>query len=185
MSAVVREAEQEIADYFGRYAALVYRRALVLMGSRADAEDVVQEVFVRAATNLEQFRGDSQVSTWLYRITTNHCLSQLRNRGRQGELLREHYESAVSFAGAPDATQALALRQLLCKAEPQQAQAAVYVYVDGMTRPEAAHAMGVSLRTVGNLLRRFAKWGREEFHDEGMPDLADLGVYVTGENDDG
>lgn len=153
----------EIDEYFRQYASLVYRRALVLMGSQADAEDVVQEVFVRAASKLSEFRQEAQISTWLYRITTNYCLTQLRNRGRQLELLRERHDGALQFAGAPDLGDAVGLRQLLAKADPQQAHAAVYVYIDGMTRPEAASAMDVSLRTIGNLLQRFGDWAREEF----------------------
>lgn len=165
MAQAVGNVESEIREYFQRYSAIVYRRALVLLGSTADAEDAVQEVFVRAANNMDEFRGESQVSTWLYRITTNYCLSQIRNTGRQEELLRQRYENALRFAGAPDPGQAYALRELLALADPEQAHAAVYVHVDGMTRPEAAQALGVSLRTVSNLLNRFGEWARNEFSD--------------------
>lgn len=194
---------REIEEYFARYASLVYRRALVLMGTRADAEDAVQEVFVRAAANLETFRQESQVSTWLYRITTNYCLTQLRNRNRQGRLLTERYEYLVSFPGCLTPAEGLALRELLSMADPQEAHAAVYVHVDGMTRPEAAKALGVSLRTIGNLLNRFGEWARAELGrgdetlskitavapvDEtnsknasrALPDSSEVGVNVTG-----
>ncbi len=203
MSPPPQEVDRELADYFRRYAALVYRRALVLMGSKADAEDVVQEVFVRVAGNLDTFRKEAQISTWLYRITTNYCLTQLRNRKRQGALLSERYEGAVRFAGAPTAADGVALRELLAQAEPKAAQAAVYVYIDGMTRPEAAEALGVSLRSVGNLLNRFGQWAKAELTptapaDSGqektsaggkkspswVPDSPASGVNVTGGHHD-
>ncbi len=195
----------EIRDYFAKYSAIVYRRALVLMGSQADAEDAVQEVFLKIAANFDSFRGESQVSTWLYKITTNYCLSQLRNRGRQGELLRDRYEHTAPRIGSNNPMDGVALRQLLAKADPQEASAAVYVYVDGMTRPEAAQALSVSLRTIGNLLNRFSQWAREEFQeldpsilqrfsDEAgestqnspiaLPDSPQLRVYITGGNED-
>ncbi len=195
MSDLAVKLEREISEYFQRYSSLVYRRALVLLGSVADAEDAVQEVFVRAAKNLECFRGESRVSTWLYRITTNYCLSHIRNHSRQRHLLQERYENALTFAGAPAPAETLALRQLLGRAEPNEAHAAVYVYIDGMTRPEAAAALDVSVRTIGNLLNRFGQWAREELGDlerlglgnidpnhKMMPDSAPLGVSTSERN---
>lgn len=51
----------------------VFRLAFDLTGSRQDAEDVSQEVFMKAYSSLAQFRGDAKLSTWLYRITVNAC----------------------------------------------------------------------------------------------------------------
>ena len=76
------------------------------------------------------------------------------------ELLEEHAAPSAQLVGAPDHAEIQALRQLLQEADPTQANCAVYVYVDGMTRPEAAEALGVSLRTVGNLLNKFGAWAR-------------------------
>lgn len=173
---MVKHRGSEIDEYFRRYAALVYRRAYSLMKSQADAEDVVQEVFVRVAAKMDDFRGESRVSTWLYRITTNYCLTVIRNRGRRSELLEEHYDAGADLAGGLSASDELALRQLLAQAEPQQAMAAVYTIVDGMTRPEAAEAMGVSLRTIGNLLNRFAEWSETQKVGGDLPDSSNTGV---------
>lgn len=51
----------------------VYRAAYDMLGAREDAEDVSQEVFLKAYRSVGQFRGESKVSTWLYRITMNAC----------------------------------------------------------------------------------------------------------------
>jgi len=51
----------------------VYRAAYDMVGTREDAEDVCQEVFLKAYRSLDGFRGESKVSTWLYRITMNAC----------------------------------------------------------------------------------------------------------------
>jgi len=60
--------------------AAVYRLALSKLGSREDAEDASQEVFLKAYTALNGFRGDSRISVWLYRIASNVCLDFLRRR---------------------------------------------------------------------------------------------------------
>ena len=53
------------------------------------------------------------------------------------------------------------MRTLLQEADEEQAKAAVYVYIDGMSQNEAADLLGVSRRTVGNLLDRFNGWARK------------------------
>ena len=58
----------------------VYNLALRQLGSREDAEDAAQEVFMKAYTALGSFRGDSKISVWLYRITCNVCTDILRKR---------------------------------------------------------------------------------------------------------
>ena len=60
--------------------ATVYRLALRQLGSREDAEDAAQEVFLKAYTSLKSFRGESKLTVWLYRITSNVCTDALRRR---------------------------------------------------------------------------------------------------------
>lgn len=62
-----------------------FNLALRMLGSRQDAEDVVQEAFLKAYRSLPDFRLDSRFSVWLYRIVSNLCLDLLRRRGRQNE----------------------------------------------------------------------------------------------------
>src|SRR5882724_6335474 len=61
----------------------LYRCALRLLGNRADAEDAVQEALLAAYKHLHQFRGQSQMSTWLTTIVCNCARMQLRKRPRQ------------------------------------------------------------------------------------------------------
>lgn len=77
----------------------VYDLLVRMLGDRAEAEDVTQEVFVAFHRALPAFRGDSRVSTWLFRIAKNHCLNRLKYRSRRGE--GQHVElDALDRAGA-------------------------------------------------------------------------------------
>lgn len=64
------------------YADRVYRTALHVLGQPADAEDALQDVFLRLFDKADGFRGDARVSTWIYRATVNHCINILRSRRR-------------------------------------------------------------------------------------------------------
>ena len=58
----------------------VYHLALRTLGNAQDAEDAAQEVFLKAYTAISSFRGESSLSVWLYRITSNVCIDALRRR---------------------------------------------------------------------------------------------------------
>ena len=66
-----------------KYNTLVFTLALRMIKNREDAEEVAQDVFVKAYQALTSFKGDSKFSTWLYRITYNTCLDMLSRKRRQ------------------------------------------------------------------------------------------------------
>ena len=148
-----------LREVFLKHGPAVYRRAKRILGNHADAEEATQEVFIRAIRGAEAFKGDCQVTTWLYRLTTNYCLNLIRDSQRRRELLEEFGGGQGSETGRPPGD-LLLLRQLLVDADEEQARAAIYVFVDGMSHAEAAEVMGVSRRTVGNLVQRFQERAR-------------------------
>jgi RNA polymerase sigma-70 factor (ECF subfamily) len=94
--ALVRRARDgEYAAFeilFERYRTLVYRFAYQMTGRRDDAEDIVQEAFVRAYQNLHRYRDEAKFTTWLLRIVTNLCTDQARMTQRR--FLLEQQEAA-------------------------------------------------------------------------------------------
>lgn len=70
----------EFARFVEAYSGIVYRLALKILGNPQDAEDVLQETFIKAFRHLTDFDGRSKLSTWLYRIATNEALMVLRHR---------------------------------------------------------------------------------------------------------
>lgn len=63
-----------------RHSRNVYRMAYRMMGNRHDAEEVVQEAFLRGYQKLKQFAGNANFGTWVYRIAANHAIDLLRQR---------------------------------------------------------------------------------------------------------
>jgi len=88
-----------VRTYQQRVYNIVYR----MIGNREEAEDVAQDVFVTVYQNVAGFRGDSKFSTWLYRVTVNHCknrLKYLRRRGRhRGRPLDDIAEREIAHGG--------------------------------------------------------------------------------------
>jgi RNA polymerase sigma-70 factor (ECF subfamily) len=70
-------------EFLAQHAVLVYNLALRLTGNRADAEDLAQDALLRAVRALPGFRGDSQLSTWAYRITVNAWKNRVRSEKRR------------------------------------------------------------------------------------------------------
>ena len=70
-------------EFLQQHAVLVYNLALRLTGNRADAEDLAQDALLRAVRALPGFRGDSQLSTWAYRITVNAWKNKVRAEKRR------------------------------------------------------------------------------------------------------
>src|SRR5580692_241008 len=77
------EATQAIAQVFSNGLPVLYRQAYRLLGNRADAEDAVQDALLAAYTHLDQFKGQSQMSSWVTTIVHNCALLQLRKRRRR------------------------------------------------------------------------------------------------------
>jgi RNA polymerase sigma-70 factor (ECF subfamily) len=73
-----------------RYSEMLFRLAYRITGNETDAEDVVQETFLRAYRKLDSFDGRSNVGTWLFRIATNYCLDLLDRRKAQPQVLASH-----------------------------------------------------------------------------------------------
>ena len=70
--------EQLIENYQQPVFNLAYR----MIGNQDDASDIAQEAFIKVYTSISRFKGNSKFSTWIYRITTNVCLDEIRKRKR-------------------------------------------------------------------------------------------------------
>jgi RNA polymerase sigma-70 factor (ECF subfamily) len=138
---------------------VVYRRALALLGDEEQARDAVQDLFVKLHRDLDSFRGEAALLTWIYRVTTNYCLNRLRARRTAARALRSFAEQAPDGRGA---TSEMAkqlerrdlLRYLLGRFDRRKVQILVHLHYDGMTQAEIAGVIGVSERAVRKAIKR-------------------------------
>lgn len=147
-----------IEELYRHHAGMVLRRARQLVGDDA-AEDIVHEVFIRAARSWVGFRGQSSITTWLYRITTNQCLNHIRDEATRR--LRTTSAPAPTVS-APATEDRLGVAQMLRKLPVELREVAVYYYVDQMDQREIAELIGVSERTVRNRLQEFLSVARDQ-----------------------
>ncbi len=94
---LLRAARRGDVEAFGtlleRHELAMYRVALRMLGSTADAEDATQEAMLRAWRSIRRYRGESALSTWLYRITTNCCLTLIERRRPTAELDDDRHQA--------------------------------------------------------------------------------------------
>ena len=136
----------------------LFALALQLLGSRSDAEDVVQETLLRAHRSLAAFRGECSLRTWLYRIALNRALSFRQRRARTlgipFEDERVHAALAVDAEGDPHLAFELRERYALLlsaldRLTPTLRATVVLVTTQGLSLEEAAQVLGCSSGTVG------------------------------------
>lgn len=83
----------EFARFVDKYSGTIYRLAMKLLNNTQDAEDILQETFIKAFHHIHQFDGRASLSTWLYRIATNEALMLIRRQKRPVLSLDEPIET--------------------------------------------------------------------------------------------
>jgi len=134
---------------------MIYARCRRILGDAASAEDATQETFVRVQRHLDRAPNSREVLRWIYRIATNYCLSELRNRKVRARPLDGGVDS-VAWASDELADRDLVIR-VLARLSKQTSQVAWLYHVDGMDQQEVGDLLGVSRRTVVNRLAEFTK----------------------------
>src|SRR5262249_568657 len=87
-------------ELYRAHAGRLYSLAFRMLGNAADAEDLLQEIFLSAHRKLESFRGDSALGTWLYRLATNQILDHVRSRAARTGQLTDGLDDASVLADA-------------------------------------------------------------------------------------
>lgn len=121
----------------------------------SDAEEVAQEVFVRVFRGLANFRGDSQLSTWIYRLTVNAALSHLARRGRRQEVSEENIPE-VAATPEVERDPGLASRIEQCLQQLPAGYRAILVLhdVEGLSHEECAAILECRVGTCKSQLHK-------------------------------
>lgn len=152
----------DIAALYRRYGDMVLGRCRTLLGHEADAQETMQEVFLRLLRYEHGFRGDAAPSTYLFKVTTTTCLNRIRTRSRRREDLVEELPPLPDTDSLLDAVELRQLvDQLLRDEDERTQQCAVYHFVDGMTHDEVGELLGISGAAVRKRLAALRKRFRE------------------------
>ncbi len=141
-----------------RYRKRIYALALHITGSASEADDIAQEVFLKAFRALAQFEGRSQFFTWVYRMTVNRSLNSRRDRARRGEGTlddpRLELAVAVDARGNPGLEAELRqtysrLLRALDSLPGDMRTTVILVALQGLSHGEAGVVQKVSEGTIG------------------------------------
>ena len=149
----------DLASLYRSYGPMIYSRCRRLLDDDAAAEDATQETFMRVQRHLQRAPDSREALVWIYRIATNYCLNEIRNRQLRPvpvDVLPERGTDDVDLLGRRD----LAAR--LIEHAPEKLRAPAYLhYVDGLDQSEVARVLGISRRTVVYRLSAFAENARK------------------------
>ncbi len=144
----------------------LYNTVLGFLQNEAEAEDAVQEVFIKAFQNIKNFKGEAAISTWLYRIAVTHSLDVLRKKKRQkrGGFLTSLFSKKQEEWNVPDfhhpgiAAEKKEASAILFKAINQlpEAQQTAFILqkIESLGQTEIAEVMKISVGAVESLLQR-------------------------------
>jgi len=127
----------EFARLVDAYYTVIYRLALKISGNPQDAEDILQETFIKAYKHLSGFNGRSKISTWLYRIATNEALMLIRRQKPGFISIDEPVENTEAEQGP------LQIEDWCCLPEKELLSSEAQVYLD-----KAIDKLPTSLRVV-------------------------------------
>jgi RNA polymerase sigma factor (sigma-70 family) len=127
-----------------------------LLGNLADAEDAVQDCFLKVYRGAASFRGASRLSTWIYRVLVNSCYDMLRKRRRHPLETRSEGESLVCsrepVTPASDHPLRLSVEACVKDLEPRRRAVFLLFEVEGFTHREVGDILGVPEGTSKTLL---------------------------------
>jgi RNA polymerase sigma-70 factor (ECF subfamily) len=171
------EADQRIVDeiragntrafavFVDRYKDRAFSLALGLIGERQEAEEIVQDAFVRAYKGLEGFRGDAAFGTWFYRILHNLCLTRISRRGKKEKMFvgleemgEERFSGDQEEEGALELLESEELNAQVARevaSLPEKYKTPILLfYIEEMTYDEIASTLDVPVGTVKTNLFR-------------------------------
>lgn len=149
-----------------QYQGMVYNTALGIVQQAEDAEDITQEVFIQALSGISSFKGESKLSTWLYRVAVTKALEHLRRKKRKKRFAifsmfapeEKENEVAAEFDHPGVVMENKEKAKLLFRATRQlpdnQRAAFILNKTEGLSHREVSEVMQISVAAVESLLHR-------------------------------
>ncbi|MCH8894004.1 MAG: sigma-70 family RNA polymerase sigma factor [Chloroflexi bacterium] len=156
------DLERQFTEIVEQYSDLAYSVAFRMLRNAEDAEDAVQEAYISAFKALPHFKGQSKLSTWLYRIVVNACLMKIRKEKSRAKYLSENlFDDALVYDWKNDPEEAAVNSELRSTLEagldvlsPDLRAAVVLRDIQGLSTDESAEALNISIASLKSRLHR-------------------------------
>jgi len=152
---VIKGENNAYAELVDRYKQMVYTLAYKIVKNREDAEEVAQDTFVKAYNALNDFKGDSKFSTWLYKIAYYRSLDYLKKNKRRVETTKIDISEEYNIASLDDALDALEakdrteiIKHAIQKLPGEDSVLITLYYFETLSMNEISKVMGISPNTV-------------------------------------
>ena len=156
-----KQYREALALLLPRYRDKVFRLCISMLRDRALAEDVTQDIFMRVWRALPGYGAQASLSTWIYAISRNACLSELRKRKPQVSIDQDEdeYSAEVAALASPeqDDSATVSVTQLLDRLPERYRQAVTLFYMEDKSYEQTAEILALPLGTVKALLHRARK----------------------------
>lgn len=157
---VAKGDEKAFEQLVQKYQQAVFSTIYRYIGNSDDVQDLAQEVFIKVWRNATKFQGKAKFSTWLYRITANHCINYRRkNKHKHASLdeMAEQGQTPDALIVEPDWKQtrdAALIRTAVDELPERQRMALILAQYEGQSYKEIAEIMQVSVSSVESLIFR-------------------------------
>lgn len=156
MNRIVEGDREALKVIYDRYSSKIFTMAIHHLKDRNAAEDITQEIFITVYDKAYQFKGNSKLSTWIYRITFNRCMDVLK-KGRLDTQRRGSVNFDMLYQENITESEKYNLEEILIaidQLKDSQKNAFILVYLDRIPQKEVADILGMSLKGLESLIYR-------------------------------
>ncbi len=159
----------EVAEIIYEHRNMFYKVAMMYAHSRDEADDIFQEISIQVFRTIDSFKGNSKLSSWLYRVAINVAISWIRKERKFGNrVLREcsGLEECSPFYVEEEDKEAMETLRLAISKLSEVDRTLVLLYLDEVEYPEIANILGISEVNVRVRMNRVKKKLRKLIGDE-------------------
>jgi RNA polymerase sigma-70 factor, ECF subfamily len=160
-------------DLYRQHSTRLYNLAFRMVGNAADAEDLLQDIFLTVYRKLESFRGASALSTWLYRLGMNVCLDRLRSKAARQDQATDTLDERLGNAPGGASLTGISRIDLerAIQSLPEGSRAAFLLHdVEGFDHTEVGQILGVAEGTSKSQVHKARLRIREYLHQPAPKD---------------
>jgi len=149
-------AGPEIGVLYRKYAASIYWVCMKYVRNKEDAEDMVNQVFIKVQQNLAGFKGQSRIYSWIYRIAVNECIQLFRKRKFEvdGAGVAD-FEEMLHASPEEQMDACLLVERITREADRETVEIVFLLYLEGLTQEEVVEKLGISRTTIHRKVTAF------------------------------